>query len=377
MQKPTYDPALASELEYKDDFKGITFTGTNGVTLEQLPAVFETETDLVKKKKRLDIVESMTTKKEQNAIILKRAETRNIIFLGRSRSGKSTVLRTLRFPYSFPEELSLFACTKEPDLHSFTVEYTDPETDQKTNFNVNIMDTPGLFEVTEAGKKRTNAMLKEMISDCLAFEITHIHALFFLCSFSGGINHHDIQAILDMNEMFKGADKVFNLLVTRCESSSDRPQLEAQIRSIPELKDFFANPNVNLFFMGALEKDDFLMGSLESVEAKLEHILHMRQIFYRHIISTKSKCHLRDMEIFKRTHQSIEDLETHVGLLTRQVQSYEGTLEAREALRVELREKAAHLENAVAVLAGLTGEDRLRVLAGIIADARNTASSSA
>lgn len=76
----------------------------------------------------------------------------------------------------FPTELCLFSQTKSPNLYSFTVETS---TDSgPMNYNISIMDTPGLFEKTLDKTERNNLLIKETISKCLHFEIRWLHCLF-------------------------------------------------------------------------------------------------------------------------------------------------------------------------------------------------------
>jgi len=327
-------------------------------------------------------------KAEGNAIVLKQAQTRNIIFLGRTRSGKvdvslstvivlrfvslvfsylvkkknhqtgkSTALRVLKEPFKFVDQISLFSITKHPCLYSFTVEYKNGE--EVFNFNINIMDTPGLFEKRLDSQERNNEMIKDTISQCLEFEITKLHALFFVCSFESGIHQQDIDSILEMNRLFKGADKAFCLLVTRSETKmkKKRDALEQEIRSIPELKEFFSNPNVKIFFAGALNCDDFDNGAYDSVQRNLFNILALRTELYRHIFESQQECHVTDLELYREQKLSLSAMKAKVEELTKEVLSYQGSEEEKAKLKTQLAAETKKLKGVVAMVGRVTGQN--------------------
>jgi len=142
-------------------------------------------------------------------------------------------------------------------------------------------------------------MIKETLSKLLQFELTKLHALFFVCSFGSGIDQQDISSILEMNRLFKGADKAFCILVTHSENmmKKDRDELEKKIRSIPELKEFF-NSNGKVFFGGTLNCEDFDNGDYDSVQHNLYNILALRTELYQHIFYSQ-ECQVTDLELFK------------------------------------------------------------------------------
>jgi predicted GTPase len=138
---------------------------------------------LAEKYKIIDDVEEQKRKiqtafedfNKENEIKLKESNIRNVLFVGRSRSGKSTAYGVLKNLTYVPDDLDIFMGTKEPEIKSFTVEISKDEEDylkflEQTkkgnavvtedikpddfgkyyiNYNINIIDTPGLFEQRE------------------------------------------------------------------------------------------------------------------------------------------------------------------------------------------------------------------------------------
>jgi len=90
-------------------------------------------------------------------------EVRNILLVGRSRSGKTTVIRTLRGVENAIKPLTIFSDTKTVNFRNFSL-----QGENTLDYTFNIVDTPGLFEVKRTGQKaRTDEEILDMIADCL------------------------------------------------------------------------------------------------------------------------------------------------------------------------------------------------------------------
>eukprot|EP01087_Luapelamoeba_hula_P021905 TRINITY_DN773_c0_g1_i5.p1 TRINITY_DN773_c0_g1~~TRINITY_DN773_c0_g1_i5.p1 ORF type:complete len:406 (-),score=105.33 TRINITY_DN773_c0_g1_i5:72-1202(-) len=308
---------------------------------------------------RIEIAKLLGEKQLGNRIVMKAASTRNIILLGRSRAGKSTLLRMLKHPTHIPQSVQFFAQTQDPVLNSFTVERGGH------NYGINVLDTPGLFERSASNTEvRCNALIKALIVKCLEFEIRYIHTAFFACSFEGGINSQDVQAIIELNRLFKGADKVFHLLITRSEGKTlaRRQLIETQVRAVPELSEFFANPDVKVFFSGTLVYDDFAMLLNKSMKDKLETVMNMRTLLYDHIIASETYAHITQMEIYKQIEADLNQMQADIQQKM-QVLATKGEQDAERAkLQQELGVCAAQLKEITGSLARVTGQDRQAVL---------------
>eukprot|EP01084_Bolivina_argentea_P194628 333958_1 len=102
---------------------------------------------------------------------LVKAEVRNIIFAGKSRSGKSTLIEVLKDVNHSPKEMDILAGTQAASLATFTMESKQ----QNKNLHFNIMDTPGLYErQLDPKNERTNEVILDIIKKCIDLEITKI-----------------------------------------------------------------------------------------------------------------------------------------------------------------------------------------------------------
>jgi predicted GTPase len=89
-------------------------------------------------------------------------ETRNCLLCGRTRSGKTTTMGVLKDPCFSPKSQSNFSETQGPKFQSFSIKNKANTCVQK--FTINIIDTPGLFEVKDKNSievERTNEVLAQ------------------------------------------------------------------------------------------------------------------------------------------------------------------------------------------------------------------------
>lgn len=120
--------------------------------------------------------------------------TRNIVLVGRSRSGKSTFKKTLVNPTLVTADMTIFSDTKYAEVQSFLIYGPgsfngDPslvcrqgqeENDKTLPLVLNIMATPGLSEKKEGEPGRLDDELVQIIRDALNKEMNKYHAGFFL-----------------------------------------------------------------------------------------------------------------------------------------------------------------------------------------------------
>lgn len=241
-----------------------------------------------------------------NKIKLRESNNRNIIFVGKTRAGKSNAINVLKNITHIPREMTLFAETKEPSLTPFTVEYGN------VNYNINIIDTPGLYEQSMIGEEqKTDEILKSMIIKCLDYEIRKINLIFFVATFVTGINAQDIESFGQFLEMFKGAEKKICLLITRCEgfSSDYKKMIIADIKRSENLKNFLNLIEDRIFFIGSIKPEDWENGSKENIQQNVVNISQMRTELYDLIFKTDTYCHIDDFEIFKSQKLEAEALQ--------------------------------------------------------------------
>ena len=96
------------------------------------------------------------------------ADNRNIIFVGKSRAGKTTLIEVLKNKDHNPKKRKLLSETKRASMESFHMKSSDAQ-----DLHFNVMDTPGLFEVANSLEdKRTNEVIVELIKACIDMEVT-------------------------------------------------------------------------------------------------------------------------------------------------------------------------------------------------------------
>ncbi|UJR12887.1 hypothetical protein I4U23_017061 [Adineta vaga] len=186
-----------------------------------------------------------------------RANHKNIMFIGRTRTGKSCIKTLLTDPTKVPNELTLKSGTREPLFESFHA--------HDNKMVLNIIDTPGLFERgTHEIDIRDNATIMRTIQFCINMEITKFHVICFCIAITNGINAEDIKS-LELLIEFLGRELADNscLIITHCESKTE-DQLETYKQEL--LQDlFFKNISsyfkLGIFFSGSLNRDDYNKGN--------------------------------------------------------------------------------------------------------------------
>jgi len=264
----------------------------------------------------------VTQKMSENNIALKEASNRNVIFVGKTRSGKSTALSVLKNPFHFVHLSSIFSETIDANINHFTVE-VEGDGSEKHNFNVSIIDTPGLFEVVDRGTARDQQALENLILRCMKSEITKINMIFFVVSYAGAVNVQDIEALESFIKLFKGAQGFVHVLVTKCENftEEEKKKIEEEFRKYPQLANLLSNVGEKVFFMGAVEQRTFDQGYEDQFRDSLERVMEMREeLFYAMFQQEKSfelktlemvdKVRIRAEEYFKEISKRYEERES-------------------------------------------------------------------
>jgi len=250
-------------------------------------------------KKEKKIYDDIKKINDDNKIfVTESTEIRNLIFIGRTRCGKSTAIKVIKNPISISDSLQLFSETKNPNLTTMLI--NDKENNKYYVFN--IIDTPGLFELikiekikeeikieigTDDTRLRNDEELLNLIDDCMKKEITRIHLICFVCDISNGINENDIDAIIKIKQKYNfNIGKQSMLLFTHCKDNEECERL---------IKDFFKHPKVvdnkledylkqGYSFLGALNNDDF-KNAADSLLIQFENVFNYRNNFINKIIT--------------------------------------------------------------------------------------------
>jgi len=222
-------------------------------------------------------------------------ETRNVLFLGKSRSGKTTVIRTLEGVENAIKPLSIFSDTENVHFRSFSLQGQND-----LDYTFNIIDTPGLFQVKRAEQKaRTNKELLDMISECLKNEITKLHAIVFFCSLTVGLCNTDVIAMKKLIDTF-GVGTNMAIVVTGAESTSTdhRDKIVKELEEHVEMGALLQKVNHNIFFMGAVDPERII--NEEALQSTVDRVLVDRSSFLKFIFLCSNATRIEDFKFAKR-----------------------------------------------------------------------------
>jgi GTP-binding protein EngB required for normal cell division len=204
--------------------------------------------------KREKLIDDIQKDYEQNGEYeVSQVALKNIILVGRTRTGKSTIKSLLVNPTTIPEDLKLFSGTKSPILESFRV--------TGKNVTLNIIDTPGFVERgTDKLEARDNDKVLKIIDEYINHELTKCHVICFCLAITCGINEQDVQIIRLLLHVF--GDSISSnscLIITHCESKNeeDRARLKSELSEDIHFKELVSFFKLGIFFSGALNRDDY------------------------------------------------------------------------------------------------------------------------
>jgi GTPase Era involved in 16S rRNA processing len=157
------------------------------------PMKVESSKDLPTIEKIIDIMLSKP-KTEKYQVVNK-----NILIIGRSRTGKTTLANMLGSSLHICPDMNLFSGTRS----NTTRELVALDNKKKILYNLTVLDTPGLFDRTKIGEGKLS-------NDTILEDIEYDNALFntdivlFTIRFSDGLNSQDIESFnLYMNLLTK------------------------------------------------------------------------------------------------------------------------------------------------------------------------------
>eukprot|EP01091_Cochliopodium_minus_P001405 TRINITY_DN11275_c0_g1_i1.p1 TRINITY_DN11275_c0_g1~~TRINITY_DN11275_c0_g1_i1.p1 ORF type:complete len:334 (+),score=81.51 TRINITY_DN11275_c0_g1_i1:64-1065(+) len=203
----------------------------------------------------------------------------NVLIMGKTGVGKSTLYKLLTNPDQDPEKSTLFSHTIKPLFSHFTFSASN-----KLTVALNLIDTPGLREKTKDDKaeSRNDETLMHIIMQCVEREITTLHALIICISTEQRLTQDDEIAINLILKAFReeGNDNDIPIIicVTRAEDKSETWFKEKilEIRQVPFLKDI---PNSRIKFSGYFNHLDKNFSHEKEAEATMEKVLRLRENF--------------------------------------------------------------------------------------------------
>jgi GTPase SAR1 family protein len=243
-----------------------------------------------------------------NAFEFVETETRNCLLVGRTRSGKTTAMGILKDPCYSPNSTSIFSETQNPKFQSFSINNRAEVVVQK--FTINIIDTPGLFEVKDkfsVDTERTNEVIAQTIAKCLENEITNIHCIIMFLTFEAGINRDDIEAMKLFLDMFGGAGVSVALCVTHADKHSDewRENIRDQLLKHKELSELIDKEKMSILFMGCVDLKDKQYYDEETLMDDYISVYNMRKEMLEFIFAAKEKKMLNQMNVAKKKIEAV------------------------------------------------------------------------
>lgn len=206
---------------------------------------------------------------------------RNVILVGVTRAGKTTLLKVLQNPsYVDTKMASMVSGTVNAHLHTFCAKKPDG-----SYLSINIVDTPGLFEIGGADKTaRDNSQITSVIMDCLQNELTKIHRVFFCFSEKLGLTAPNVESIKLLLQKYPAFQGKCSLIVTMCENF-ERDELmykEQQIRRDAAIPGMDKMP---IFFSGSIDGFDFRREEKDRVMRQYLQVKEFRQKLVNHILN--------------------------------------------------------------------------------------------
>jgi GTP-binding protein EngB required for normal cell division len=212
---------------------------------------------------------------------------RNVILIGRTRTGKSTMASVVN---------DITYVSKAHELYSQTqkIQFKTISTETKDNvwYYFNFIDVPGFFDISANGKQKlTNEKINFYLQECMGKNITNIHMFAFVFNLAAGINERDIETMLYVKNTYPYLDRHMALVITHCE------QLEAPQRK-RLIEDFFRHSKVKqsklqdyfklgVLFMGCLRNESVTTCNDKSMYFEYNNILDMRADFIAKCIECK------------------------------------------------------------------------------------------
>ena len=222
---------------------------------------------------------------QNNKYLIRHTLTYNLLLMGKTRTGKTTVAKVLENPCYIPPVAKLYSETKEVTIHPFATTMFH----NNIIYCVNIIDTPGMFDkARKQNRSLTNERIKISIDKCMEQDVTNIHLFAFVINLHSNIDTEDIASMIFVKENYPFLHDYVSLLVTHCEETN-RQQRETKLNeffqsekvSKHHLQDFFGK---RVFFMGSLRPELATYPNKQSVRQQIKNVHQMRDIFLDYII---------------------------------------------------------------------------------------------
>lgn len=222
---------------------------------------------------------------ENNKYLMRHTRAYNLLFMGKTRTGKTTIAKVLENPCYIPPDAKIYSETKQVSVHSIST--TLPNSNEIYSFN--IIDTPGMFDkVKQQSRTIKNDKIKRTIDKCLEQDVTNIHLFAFVINLQTNLDIEDIYSMIFVKENYPFLQEFICLIVTHSEETNWQQRqdkindfFQSDIVVKNHLKDFFGK---RVFFMGSLRPELTFYPNKQSVRQQIRNVHQMRDIFMDYII---------------------------------------------------------------------------------------------
>lgn len=246
--------------------------------------------------------------RSNNKYSLEETKTRNVLIVGRTRSGKSTAVGILKDPCFEPKQMSIFSDTVEPKFQSFSLDNTLTQ----VKYTVNVIDTPGLKEVKQMGiEARSDATIIETINYCLKNEITKINVLLIFISFELGVTKDDVDAFRSFLEKFGHESIKIGICITRSEDKDQQWQknVEEQLNQHAYFNEVLKRPNISICFTGCVDpQKTALLSNVDDLKKIYIKVYNLRRKVLEIVFGADNQVSLLELPIAKNVVENLTTL---------------------------------------------------------------------
>jgi GTP-binding protein EngB required for normal cell division len=217
--------------------------------------------------------------RERNPYRFHPSVDRNIVLIGRTRTGKSTLVNVINDIFYVASAHELYSRTQKIEFQTIST-----DTQDGIWYYFNFIDVPGFFDIgLRVDEKLTNKSIASYLQDCMGKDITNIHMFAFVLNLAGGINERDLETMLFVKTQYPYLSKYMALVITHGEQLADgeKERLVREFLRHPTVikNQFQAYFKLGVLFMGCLRHESVSRANDQSMYYEYNNILDMRKTF--------------------------------------------------------------------------------------------------